>query len=69
VVPFLAPTPTDRAGPPRLRTIQPGGGSFEHNARAVIDVLDRMGRQQALMVGHSWGGGVALALAATGPTG
>lgn len=37
------------------------------NALAVLATLDELGVEQAVVVGHSWGGGVALALAATHP--
>jgi pimeloyl-ACP methyl ester carboxylesterase len=37
------------------------------NARAVIDVLDARGISQAVLVGHSYGGGVALSAASLAP--
>jgi pimeloyl-ACP methyl ester carboxylesterase len=40
----------------------PAGG-FDYNARAVVGLLD----EPALVVGHSWGAGVALALAQVYP--
>jgi pimeloyl-ACP methyl ester carboxylesterase len=40
----------------------PAGG-FEHNARAMFDSLDRHGVERAVVAGHSWGAGVALAMA------
>ena len=36
---------------------------FAGNAAAVVALLDRLGVDRAVMVGHSWAGGVALALA------
>jgi len=36
---------------------------FAGNARAVVDLLDLLHVEQAVLVGHSWGGGVALATA------
>jgi pimeloyl-ACP methyl ester carboxylesterase len=42
-------------------------GGFALNARAVIELLDRLGHQRVIVVGHSWGGGVALALAVDHP--
>ncbi len=41
---------------------QPAGG-FAVNARAVVAELDRRGIERAVLVGHSYGGGVALAVA------
>ncbi len=40
---------------------------FAGNARAVLDLLDRLGRSRALIVGHSWAGGAAIWAAATYP--
>lgn len=40
---------------------------FAGNAAAVAGLLDRLGADQAVVVGHSWGGGVALALATGWP--
>ncbi|MDQ2725206.1 MAG: alpha/beta hydrolase [Actinomycetota bacterium] len=40
---------------------------FGGNAAAVIATLDELGVERAIMVGHSWAGGVALALAADHP--
>jgi len=45
---------------------QPGGG-LEVNAAAVLDVLDGHGIDRAVLVGHSYGGGVAQQVAATAP--
>src|SRR5438309_8766575 len=36
---------------------------FRANAAAVVALLDRLGLERAAMVGYSWAGGVALALA------
>jgi uncharacterized membrane protein YbhN (UPF0104 family)/alpha-beta hydrolase superfamily lysophospholipase len=44
----------------------PAGG-FAANARAVLDDLDSRGISRAVLVGHSYGGGVALAAAALAP--
>jgi len=44
----------------------PAGG-FAANARAVLDDLDARGITRAVLVGHSYGGGVALAAAAMAP--
>ena len=40
---------------------------FAGNARAVLDLLDRLDRSQAIIVGHSWAGGAAIWAAATWP--
>jgi pimeloyl-ACP methyl ester carboxylesterase/uncharacterized membrane protein YbhN (UPF0104 family) len=45
---------------------QPAGG-FAANAHAVLDLLDSRGIQQAVLVGHSYGGGVALSAASMAP--
>jgi pimeloyl-ACP methyl ester carboxylesterase len=44
----------------------PAGG-FAANARAVLDDLDSRGITRAVLVGHSYGGGVALAAASLAP--
>jgi pimeloyl-ACP methyl ester carboxylesterase len=44
----------------------PAGG-FAANARAVLDDLDAGGVQRAVLVGHSYGGGVALSAASLAP--
>lgn len=44
----------------------PAGG-FAANARAVLDDLDSRGIQRAVLVGHSYGGGVALSVASLAP--
>jgi pimeloyl-ACP methyl ester carboxylesterase/uncharacterized membrane protein YbhN (UPF0104 family) len=45
--------------------LPPGG--FAANAQAVLDDLDARGIQRALLVGHSYGGGVALSAASLAP--
>jgi pimeloyl-ACP methyl ester carboxylesterase len=45
---------------------QPAGG-FAVNARAVVAELDGRGIERAVLVGHSYGGGVALAVAKLAP--
>jgi pimeloyl-ACP methyl ester carboxylesterase len=45
---------------------QPAGG-FEVNARAVIAELDARGIERAVLVGHSYGGGVALVTSRLAP--
>jgi pimeloyl-ACP methyl ester carboxylesterase len=42
-------------------------GGFAANARAVIDDLDQRGINRAVLVGHSFGGGVALSAASLAP--
>lgn len=42
-------------------------GDFAANAGAVVATLDHLGIRRAVMVGHSWAGGVALTLAADHP--
>jgi pimeloyl-ACP methyl ester carboxylesterase/uncharacterized membrane protein YbhN (UPF0104 family) len=44
----------------------PAGG-FAANAQAVLDDLDARGIQHAVLVGHSYGGGVALSAASLAP--
>jgi pimeloyl-ACP methyl ester carboxylesterase/uncharacterized membrane protein YbhN (UPF0104 family) len=44
----------------------PAGG-FAANARAVLDDLDARGLTRAVLVGHSYGGGVALSAASLAP--
>ena len=63
--------------PAQLRVVaadRPGYGSnprpaagFAANARAVLHELDARGIQRAVLVGHSYGGGVALATAHLAP--
>ncbi len=45
----------------------PLAGGFAANARAVLDDLDSRGIRRAVLVGHSYGGGVALSAAALAP--
>lgn len=42
-------------------------GDFATNACAVLESMDRAGIDRAIVVGHSYGGGVALAVAALAP--
>ena len=42
-------------------------GGFAANARAVLADLDRRGVRRAVLVGHSYGGGVALSAASLAP--
>jgi 3-oxoadipate enol-lactonase len=42
-------------------------GGFAANARALLDDLDSRGVRQAVLVGHSYGGGVALSAASLAP--
>lgn len=42
-------------------------GGFATNAQAVLDDLDARGIQRAVLVGHSYGGGVALSAASLAP--
>ena len=44
-----------------------GAGGFAVNARAVVAELDARGIERAVLVGHSYGGGVALAVAQLAP--
>jgi uncharacterized protein (TIRG00374 family) len=63
--------------PPQLHAVaadRPGYGAsrlpasgFNANAQAVLDDLDARGVQNAVLVGHSWGGGVALRAASLAP--
>jgi pimeloyl-ACP methyl ester carboxylesterase len=63
--------------PAALRAVavdRPGYGTsplppagFAANARAVLDELDSRGIQRAVLVGHSYGGGVALMMASLAP--
>jgi putative heme transporter len=45
---------------------RPAGG-FTANAQAVLDDMDARGVQSTVLVGHSWGGGVALRTASLAP--
>jgi pimeloyl-ACP methyl ester carboxylesterase len=42
-------------------------GSFGDNAKWLLDELDRAGIEHAILVGHSYGGGIALTAAALVP--
>lgn len=63
--------------PPQLHAVaadRPGYGSselpaagFAANAHAVLDDLDARGIHRAVLVGHSYGGGVALSAASMAP--
>jgi pimeloyl-ACP methyl ester carboxylesterase/uncharacterized membrane protein YbhN (UPF0104 family) len=63
--------------PPQLHAVaadRPGYGAsarpadgFTANAQAVLDDLDARGVRGAVLVGHSWGGGVALRAASLAP--
>ena len=46
---------------------QMAGAGLDVNAAAVIDELDARGIDRAVLVGHSYGGGVALSVAARAP--
>jgi 3-oxoadipate enol-lactonase len=48
------------------RTSAPPGG-LDWNARVAAEILDQLDLGPALIVGHSWGGGVALELARRRP--
>jgi pimeloyl-ACP methyl ester carboxylesterase len=68
LAPLLSQTRTvlapDRPGWGESR--EPAGG-FAHNATAMVRVLDEAAVDRAIVVGYSWGGGVALALAEDHP--
>jgi pimeloyl-ACP methyl ester carboxylesterase len=55
--------------PDRLGYGRTGGraAGFAANADATCELLDRLERPSAVVVGHSWAGGVALALAQAHP--
>ena len=63
--------------PPGLRVValdrpgygasRQGAGGFGDNARAVVTELDALGIERAVLVGHSYGGGVAMAAAQLAP--
>ncbi len=67
----------ERALPPDVRCLaldRPGyrtsphpAGSFEANARWLLAEMDAAGIDDAILVGHSYGGGVALNVAALAP--
>src|SRR6266516_6157615 len=48
---------------PGYGTNQAKPGDFAANARAMVGLLDRLGQKRAIIVGHSWGGGAAIAMA------
>jgi len=62
--PQLHASAADRPGYGTSR--RPAGG-FTANAQAVLDDLDSRGVRNAVLVGHSWGGGVALRAASLAP--
>jgi pimeloyl-ACP methyl ester carboxylesterase len=45
------------------RRAEEEGASPAHQAAVLRDVLDRLGVERAILVGHSWGGALALAFA------
>jgi pimeloyl-ACP methyl ester carboxylesterase len=63
--------------PERLRAVQPDrpghgrstqpGGGLDLNAAAVLAEMDANGIERAVLAGHSYGGGVALRVAAIAP--
>ena len=63
--------------PPRLRTLAPDRpgyranplppGTFRENAEWLVRELDRADAQDVILVGHSYGGGVAITVAALAP--
>src|SRR6266699_3142923 len=57
-------TAADRPG---YGSSQLPAGGFAANARAVLDDLDSRGITRAVLVGHSYGGGVALSAAGLAP--
>jgi pimeloyl-ACP methyl ester carboxylesterase len=61
---LLHAVPADRPGYGSSQ-LPPGG--FAANARAVLDDLDSRGIARAVLVGHSYGGGVALSAASLAP--
>ena len=52
---------------PGYGTSQQPAGGFEYGARAVLAELDARGIGRAVLVGHSYGGGVALSVAEQAP--
>ena len=62
--PHLHAVAADRPG--YGTSLRPAAG-FTVNAQAVLDDLDARGVQHAVLVGHSWGGGVALRAASLAP--
>ena len=62
--PHLHAVAADRPG--YGASLRPASG-FTANAQAVLDDLDARGVRNAVLVGHSWGGGVALRAASLAP--
>jgi pimeloyl-ACP methyl ester carboxylesterase/uncharacterized membrane protein YbhN (UPF0104 family) len=62
-----APFHTAAADRPGYGSSPLPAGGFAANARAVLDDLDARGVQRAVLVGHSYGGGVALSAASLAP--
>ena len=52
---------------PGYGTSHQAAGGFGYGARAVLAELDARGIGRAVLVGHSYGGGVALSVARAGP--
>jgi pimeloyl-ACP methyl ester carboxylesterase len=55
--------------PDRLGYGRTGGAAagFQENATSLVTLLDELGLKRAVVAGHSWGGGVALAFAESFP--
>jgi pimeloyl-ACP methyl ester carboxylesterase len=53
----------DRAGLGWSRRRRRGGSSLAYQAAVLRDVLDRLGIDRAVVVGHSWGGALATTFA------
>ena len=62
------PAGSTRSHPTGRIWLQPASGGFAANARAVLDDLDSRGIKRAVLVGHSYGGGVALSAASMAPS-
>ena len=56
--------------PDRLGYGRTGGspGGFSANAVAIVKLMDQLGEMTAVVVGHSWAGGTALAMALDFPS-
>jgi pimeloyl-ACP methyl ester carboxylesterase len=52
---------------PGYGTSRQAAGGFAVNARAILAEMDARGIERAVLVGHSYGGGVALSLAQLAP--